>query len=588
MLQPDGLYDQSVDMWSVGCIFAEILGRKPFFPGKNFLHQLTLIFDVLGTPAADATSGIKSAQAVRFLKSLGKKAKVPLQTLLPTASEEAIDLLEKLLEFDPTKRFTASQALAHPYLQALELKHRGSVDPNVSLRVDFSFDHKNATKVDLRALIVKEVDGFRKALARSSASDFDQDAALEEEQRERAMGFSSPRSAKKDPIPDSARPSSAPIKVALVPAPENSNPSNVVCGAAGSSMVHSTLRQRESEMQNQPIKRATVTGAVTIGSNRQRIRTINKPPVPRQTASVTVSNQQDPPSRVISHRPAALETVEEPSQSVIGSTLHRPEQIMDEECGSGILVQLAKEEPMLIVPQPRSHIVASYSGGPTTASAIAAAIALGERSKALISSLAVSTTTSLSQRQQEKNEVSKLSFHRPECSSSSSSSSDSDNESRRIRASLAAAKLSRPLPSSRRSMSAGASCSAAVAVASTNEDAIVSSTRPFVGSTNSLIRAQRSKPGQSLTESANQMLATISKANTCSDVQANEIEPCLKPQRSSSQLGAVDKKQLPPASSAAAGKRLTVPKSPKFSVMSWQKKRYSKPKGVPMNTIRPS
>lgn len=50
MLQPDGLYDQSVDMWSVGCIFAEILGRKALFPGKNFLHQLTLIFDVIGAP----------------------------------------------------------------------------------------------------------------------------------------------------------------------------------------------------------------------------------------------------------------------------------------------------------------------------------------------------------------------------------------------------------------------------------------------------------------------------------------------------------------------------------------------------------
>jgi hypothetical protein len=37
-------------MWSVGCIFAELLGRKPLFPGKNFVHQLTLIFDVIGPP----------------------------------------------------------------------------------------------------------------------------------------------------------------------------------------------------------------------------------------------------------------------------------------------------------------------------------------------------------------------------------------------------------------------------------------------------------------------------------------------------------------------------------------------------------
>lgn len=50
MLCPDGLYTYAVDMWSVGCIFAELLGRKPLFPGKNFVHQLTLIFDVIGPP----------------------------------------------------------------------------------------------------------------------------------------------------------------------------------------------------------------------------------------------------------------------------------------------------------------------------------------------------------------------------------------------------------------------------------------------------------------------------------------------------------------------------------------------------------
>ena len=51
MLCPDGMYDYAVDLWSVGCIFAEMLGRKPLFPGKNFVHQLSLIFDVIGSPS---------------------------------------------------------------------------------------------------------------------------------------------------------------------------------------------------------------------------------------------------------------------------------------------------------------------------------------------------------------------------------------------------------------------------------------------------------------------------------------------------------------------------------------------------------
>ena len=62
MLCPDGLYSFEVDQWSAGCILAELLGRKPLFPGKNFVHQLTLIFDVLGAPAPSSVAHITNAQ----------------------------------------------------------------------------------------------------------------------------------------------------------------------------------------------------------------------------------------------------------------------------------------------------------------------------------------------------------------------------------------------------------------------------------------------------------------------------------------------------------------------------------------------
>jgi serine/threonine protein kinase len=130
MLQPDGFYDRSVDMWSVGCIFAEILGRKALFPGKNFLHQLQLIFDIIGTPSPETTARIKSSQAQRFIKSLGKKPKVPFRNLYPDASDEALDLLEKLLHFDPEQRFTVQDALSHPYMQSIEKKYK-CIDPKV-------------------------------------------------------------------------------------------------------------------------------------------------------------------------------------------------------------------------------------------------------------------------------------------------------------------------------------------------------------------------------------------------------------------------------------------------------------------------
>lgn len=63
MLCPDGQYDSSVDMWSVGCIFAEMLGRRALFPGKNFIHQLSLIFDVIGAPKREEVAYIRSTEA---------------------------------------------------------------------------------------------------------------------------------------------------------------------------------------------------------------------------------------------------------------------------------------------------------------------------------------------------------------------------------------------------------------------------------------------------------------------------------------------------------------------------------------------
>lgn len=56
-------------MWSCGCILAEMLGRRPIFPGKNFIDQLTLIFDVIGSPTDEEVSHIQNSQAKKYLAS---------------------------------------------------------------------------------------------------------------------------------------------------------------------------------------------------------------------------------------------------------------------------------------------------------------------------------------------------------------------------------------------------------------------------------------------------------------------------------------------------------------------------------------
>lgn len=133
-------YSASIDVWSVGCIFAELLGRKALFPGKDYIQQLKLIIQVLGSPADEDLAFIQSDKARSYIKTLPFQPKVPFTKLYPHANPLAVDLLEKMLVFDPKKRITVEQALRHPYLGSL---HDESVEPVAQKTFDFEFDFED-------------------------------------------------------------------------------------------------------------------------------------------------------------------------------------------------------------------------------------------------------------------------------------------------------------------------------------------------------------------------------------------------------------------------------------------------------------
>merc|ERR1719300_1223162 len=103
-------YNKSIEMWSVGCILAEMVSNRPIFPGKHYLDQLNHILGVLGSPTPSDLQSILNDKARCYLASLPFKPKVPFNRIYPHADVHALDLLEKMLTFNPHKRITVVEA----------------------------------------------------------------------------------------------------------------------------------------------------------------------------------------------------------------------------------------------------------------------------------------------------------------------------------------------------------------------------------------------------------------------------------------------------------------------------------------------
>ena len=102
-------YSSAIDVWSVGCIFAEVLGRKPLLPGRDYMHQLDLIVSLVGTPPPEDLNFITSSRARKYMENLPKRNKTPLSTVYPSANPLGLDLIDKMLALNPQRRITVEQ-----------------------------------------------------------------------------------------------------------------------------------------------------------------------------------------------------------------------------------------------------------------------------------------------------------------------------------------------------------------------------------------------------------------------------------------------------------------------------------------------
>lgn len=124
VLLSGGRYTSAIDVWSVGCILAELLLRRPLFPGENYLHQLQLITEVLGSPSAEDMDFVRAPAARNFMLRLPQCAPVPFSQLFPHVRGPVLDLLARMLTFNPSKRITVEEALAHPFLARVRAARR--------------------------------------------------------------------------------------------------------------------------------------------------------------------------------------------------------------------------------------------------------------------------------------------------------------------------------------------------------------------------------------------------------------------------------------------------------------------------------
>ena len=150
-LLTSGDYGMAIDMWAVGCVFYEMMTKKPLFPGKNAIDQIQKIHEVIGPPSESQLMRIRASDTtmknigfndlVEKSESLEQTAQIELRHLLPNATDDIIDLLCKLLAYVPDDRITSTEALNHSAFESI--KYEIEIDSEFAEMQNFMNDQKS-------------------------------------------------------------------------------------------------------------------------------------------------------------------------------------------------------------------------------------------------------------------------------------------------------------------------------------------------------------------------------------------------------------------------------------------------------------
>eukprot|EP00270_Netrium_digitus_P011875 TRINITY_DN3798_c0_g1_i1.p1 TRINITY_DN3798_c0_g1~~TRINITY_DN3798_c0_g1_i1.p1 ORF type:complete len:397 (-),score=56.58 TRINITY_DN3798_c0_g1_i1:368-1558(-) len=149
-------YTAAIDVWSVGCIYMELVTGEILLKGDNYVDQLRRTCKLIGTPSLDDLSFLRNENARQYiLTDMPHLPKQSFQQLFPRLSPLGADLVERMLVFDPQKRITVEEALAHPYLGHY---HRQSDEPvhENPFRYDLSFEQEDYSIAHIRQIIYEQ------------------------------------------------------------------------------------------------------------------------------------------------------------------------------------------------------------------------------------------------------------------------------------------------------------------------------------------------------------------------------------------------------------------------------------------------